>query len=157
MEKSLDYYVYAYLRDDGTPYYIGKGKDRRAFHPQHRSLPKSRKKIVFLEKNLSEIGALALERRYIKWYGRKDNNTGILRNLTDGGDGQSGRILSNETKEKIRMSTIGHKRNLNVKRTDEAKKRMQWWTNSNGKNKRSEVSPGSDWTRGKTQKKKVGV
>lgn len=97
------YYVYAYLRKDGTPYYIGKGKDKRAFSKQHFSKPPSNKtNIVFLEQNLSEIGAFALERYYIKWYGRKDNKTGILRNLTDGGDGTSGFNHSEQTKQKLR-------------------------------------------------------
>jgi hypothetical protein len=82
------YYVYAYLRSsDNTPYYIGKGKDKRAFSKQHGvSVPKDKSKIVFLETNLTEIGALALERRYIRWYGRKDLNNGVLHNKTEGGD-----------------------------------------------------------------------
>jgi hypothetical protein len=53
------------------------------------SCPDNNNLISILESNLSEIGAYALERRYIQWYGRKDCNTGILRNRTDGGEGPS--------------------------------------------------------------------
>ena len=99
------YYVYAYLRPDGTPYYIGKGCNNRAYKKhRHISVPKNRIKIVFLETNLSNVGACALERRYIEWYGRKDLGTGILRNMTDGGEGVEGHIHSQKTKDRIRDS-----------------------------------------------------
>lgn len=105
------YYVYAYIRQTdsgtapkGTPYYIGKGKGPRAFakHGGNVSVPKDKSKIVFLEVNLTDVGACAIERRMIRWYGRKDLGTGILHNKTDGGDGTSGCSLSEEHKQKLR-------------------------------------------------------
>jgi hypothetical protein len=83
------YYVYAYLREkDNTPYYIGKGKNKRAYSKEHSvSVPKDKSKIIFYHTNLTEFDAHALEKYYIKFYGRKDLGTGILYNQTDGGDG----------------------------------------------------------------------
>ena len=117
------FYVYAYLRQDGTPYYIGKGKATRAWNSNHTiHLPRRKQNIIILEQNLSEIGALSLERRMIRWYGRKDNGTGILRNRTDGGDGTSGIIVSEVTRKKLSGSLQGV--NKGRKHSDETKQKM---------------------------------
>lgn len=109
------FYIYAYIRENGSVYYIGKGKDKRAWAKhQNAPTPNDHSKIIIMESNLSELGAFALERFYIKWYGRKDNNTGILRNLTDGGEGSSGTKPSMETISKRAKSNTGLKRSSEI-------------------------------------------
>ena len=102
----LRYYVYAYLRIDGTPYYIGKGTNYRAW-TKHKGIPvpQEKSRIIIMEYNLTNIGSLALERFYIRWYGRKNNNTGILRNLTDGGEGSAG-IIRTEKQKTLQRSKM---------------------------------------------------
>ena len=117
------YYTYAYLREDGTPYYIGKGKGYRAYQGNRKSTnpPKDKSKIILLKQNLTEEEAFKHEVYMIAIFGRKDNNSGILRNLTNGGEGTSGvnnsgernsfygRKHTEETKLKISKSKVGAK------------------------------------------------
>jgi hypothetical protein len=95
-----EYYTYAYLREDKTPYYIGKGKDDRIYSTNRRiKPPKDKSRIIYLKQNLTEEQAFKHEIYMIAVLGRKDNGTGILHNRTDGGEGVSN--PSEETRRKI--------------------------------------------------------
>ena len=96
------YYTYAYLREDGTPYYVGKGIKNRIYSTNRKiNQPKDKSRIIYLKQNLTEAEAFRHEIYMIAVFGRKDLGTGILHNLTDGGDGVSGAIRSEEFKRKI--------------------------------------------------------
>jgi hypothetical protein len=105
----MEYYTYAYLREDKTPYYIGKGKNNRIYAKSRNDVrpPKDKSKIIFLKMNLNEEEAFKHEIYMINIFGRKDLGTGILHNKTNGGDGASGVIISEETKIKISNSLKG--------------------------------------------------
>jgi hypothetical protein len=116
------FYIYAYLRDDGTPYYIGKGQGKRAWI-QHANrgkgahTPKNLSKIYICESGLTELGAFALERRYIRWWGRKDLGTGILQNMSDGGQGTANTVRTclEETKRKIGSANKGRPQSIETR------------------------------------------
>lgn len=81
------FYTYLWLRENGTPYYVGKGSGNRAYtsngHGVHR--PVSIERIV-LYPAASEDEAFENEVALIWYYGRKDLGLGCLRNLTGGGE-----------------------------------------------------------------------
>ncbi len=114
------FYVYVYYDvrpgKEGTPIYVGKGKNDRAFIHIHK---KSSNRILrsFLKKIADagllpdiriiqyfddESSAFLLEIDLIRKYGRIDQKTGTLANLTCGGDGVSG--ISGESLERKRAS-----------------------------------------------------
>lgn len=102
------FYVYAYNREDGTPYYIGKGTGKRAWRKHTPiNLPKDKNRIIILRDNLDEQSAFLLEIELIQKYGRKDIGTGILHNRCDGGQGNSGYSQSDEARKKISVAHQG--------------------------------------------------
>jgi hypothetical protein len=150
------YYVYAYLRKkDLTPYYIGKGKNKRAYQKHGNvPIPTDKKLIKFYHTNLLEEDALNLEKEYIKLFGRKHTNTGILINFTDGGEGTSGikstpekiaKIISTgrannsyiRTSEQIAKQIATAKANNSYVRTKESLDKAKITREQNGTNKQS--------------------
>jgi hypothetical protein len=137
-KNPYEFYTYAYLREDRTPYYIGKGKLRkrnkyhRCYYGKHYVPVPPKERILILKENILEEEAFKHEKYMISVFGRKDNGTGILRNLSDGGEGPSGRIKSKTEREKIRKNKLG----------------SRWWNNGI-LDKMSKESPGPDWTLGR--------
>ena len=134
------FYLYRHIRlDKNEPFYIGIGTKDKYFSKDteyYRANCKHNSTIwnkivnktpysveILLESNDYKF-IQEKEIEFIKLYGRKDLKTGILANLTNGGEGSRGRviteqysrkiskvhkgkILSEETKDKIRIAHIG--------------------------------------------------
>lgn len=85
------FYVYLFLRTDGTPYYVGKGTGNRQWRRRRggANLPADPARNIRILDGMSEEDAHAWEKLLIARWGCKHNGTGILRNLTDGGEGAS--------------------------------------------------------------------
>lgn len=109
--QTNDFYVYIHFRaDDGLPFYVGKGRDRRAWlvHGRNvrwqRIVKKHGLSVEIMADKLSEKAAFDLEKSTILALGR-----GFLCNCTDGGEGMSGHVKSEETLAKLRISLLGRK------------------------------------------------
>lgn len=111
LQKNImdNFVVYAYCREDGTFYYIGKGSRKRAYGKRKKGVkpPVDRNRILLLHTGLSEQTAFDYEQKLILFYGRKDLGTGLLRNMTNGGEGVAGWIPSEEWRTKKSASMCG--------------------------------------------------
>jgi len=151
-------YVYGNYKFDYEPFYIGKGggdlfRDKRHLESAYQNSDGNRLKVNKIKKIISlgyklddgfiirfEIGltedeSMKLESEMIHLIGRKDLNLGPLTNLTDGGEGSSGRHIkwTSEQKSNISKSRKGkvppnwakvQADNIGVKKTEETKIKM---------------------------------
>jgi len=130
-----DFYVYAWRRPDTNEiFYIGKGSNNRDLKPKRNThfvnvIAKLRRigvqpTVTRIAENLSETVAFEVERQEIAKFGRRDLGAGPLVNMTDGGEGasgwvpteewrtarsvaQTGRRLSSAAKLKLREANLG--------------------------------------------------
>ena len=118
------FFVYAFCRDNNTFYYIGKGSNKRHCQKRQNGIkpPADKNKILILHADLDEETAFDYESKLIMFYGRKDLGTGLLRNMTNGGEGVSGWIPNDSWREKKRKSMTGSNNPFyGKKHTDETK------------------------------------
>jgi hypothetical protein len=128
----MQFYVYEHWRMDREEcFYVGKGKGRRAYNLKHRTAfhKAIQEKVLRLgyaieikivASGLTEQEAFDLERERIALW-RADGAD--LSNLTDGGEGRAGAIVSDETRTKLRLVHLGKPKSAeHAKRISESKK-----------------------------------
>lgn len=119
-----DFYVYALFRENGVPFYVGKGRgDRLAYHGRgFQKNTKSHKTAIIrgmqmrgseiirakLHDGLTEPIAHEYERALIQAIGREPY--GPLVNLTDGGEGVTGLAHTLEARASIGNASRGRKK-----------------------------------------------
>lgn len=121
-------YIYRHIRlDTNQPFYIGIGSDKsfkRANEKSRRNkiwndiVSKSDYEVEILFDDITWEKACEKEIEFISLYGKKNNNTGILANMTDGGEGTLGRCYrpTEETRLKQSLAKRGRKMSEEAKR-----------------------------------------
>ena len=107
------FYVYIHKKPDGTPFYVGKGYERRAYRFSNRNqwhqniVAKYGKHNIIIEiiNCTSESQAFDLEKIYIKQFKEIDGYS--LVNMSDGGEGNTGRVFTAEHRQKISEASKG--------------------------------------------------
>lgn len=121
-------YVYQHIRKDtNEPFYIGIGSDLNFYRANkfserneiwERIKNKTEILVEILHNNIEWEEACEIEIQLIKKYGRINNKTGILSNMTDGGEGTLNRVISDDTRYLLGNGNRGKKR------TEESKQKQ---------------------------------
>ena len=103
------YYVYLWVREDRTPYYVGKGKEYRAYVKhiwgKRWISPPPKDRIVIVKYFDNEEESYIYEELLISTYKRKSEG-GILINRSIGGRNKSSLIRSQTEKQKRRNESL---------------------------------------------------
>ena len=118
--------VYEHIRNDTNEvFYVGIGEEeKRAFSKKNRNkyweniINKVGYSVNIIHKDIDWEDACKIEKLLIEKYGRKDLGLGNLVNMTDGGEGTFGLIMSEEARQKLREKHTGKTH------TEESKKKM---------------------------------
>lgn len=137
-------FVYGEYEFEHEPFYVGKGygfRDRRHLTDFILRTDKNKLKVNKIKKiiasglevdviryreNILEKEAFDLEKDLISKIGRIDLKLGSLTNLTDGGEGDCGNVLSDEVKEKLRQAHLGKKMSLEARQHMSVGQRRKW-------------------------------
>lgn len=108
------FYTYIWKDANGVPFYVGKGRGKRAWHVYKRSFEfkaaysQGGCTVEIVDEFIMESQAHAHEMQLIEQYGRREFG-GLLVNKTDGGEGLTGMVHTAEAKAKISAANLGVK------------------------------------------------
>lgn len=125
------YYVYIHRKaTTGEVFYVGKGCGNRAYSHSNRNrmwqrvVKKHGITVEIVIDGVQEWYAFELEKDLITSYGRRSDNSGVLVNITEGGEGISGLTHSLESKKKMSDAKMGNTFMLGLTRSDTSKQKM---------------------------------
>ena len=108
--------LYLHIKPESKEvFYVGIGTSKRPHKKSGRSrwwrgvVNKYGYEVIILADDLSWNDACKKEIYLINYYGRRDSGKGTLVNMTDGGDGSKGVIISEETRAKLSAAHKGKK------------------------------------------------
>jgi hypothetical protein len=141
--------VYEHIRNDTNEvFYVGIGKKEKRAYDKHGRNPHW-KRIVnkigytvnIIHKDIDHKEAKKIEILLIEKYGRKNLGLGNLVNMTDGGEGVLGVVVSEETRQKLREINIGKTHSEETKKKIGEKSKGRVWKEESSQ-KLSEVRKG---------------
>ena len=141
------YYVYLWLREDRTTYYVGKGKGYRGYVKHLIGNPPPKERIIIVKNFDDEEESYQYEMWMIELYGRKCEG-GILLNTSIGGHNRNSRIRTEEEFIEIRKETI-----KKYQQSDKGKETYKKWVANNRERVRETKKKYRDKNKEKLNKK----
>ena len=126
----MTYYVYLHCKPDGAPFYVGKGSGKRSrefsisrsVHHRNTVAKYGRKNIrVYTFSCESQQQALADE---ANWISQLRAEGVPLVNITNGGEGPSGYVHTEQDRRRMSEKLKGNKRWMNRVLSDDARRRL---------------------------------